>query len=80
MGEIFVKYVQPLTEDEMKQIEALKDRPIVFNEESLQTTPAMIKAFEVAANMRNRLTSKSSEYSCNAEPPVRRDESQSTGP
>ena len=45
--------IKPLTDEEKKMLEALKDRPITFDEESPESTPAMLKALEAAAMMRD---------------------------
>ncbi len=43
-----------LTEDQIAEIEAAKGKPIVYDEDSPELTPAMEKAFLVAARNRNR--------------------------
>lgn len=58
MAEVIIKDIPPLTTEDIKQLEALKDRPIEFDEDSPESTPAMLKAFEVAASMRDRLAVK----------------------
>ena len=45
---------QKLTEDQIAEIEAAKEKPIVYDEDSPELTPAMEKAFLVAARNRNR--------------------------
>ena len=55
MTEICIKEIKPLTEENRKQIESLKNREIVFDDDCPESTPAMLKAFELAAKMRDRL-------------------------
>lgn len=51
-----VKYEkgQKLTEEQVAEIEAAKEKPIVYDEDSPELTPAMEKAFMVAVKSRNR--------------------------
>ena len=55
MADICINEIGPLTEENRKEIESLKNREIVFDDECPESTPAMLKAFELAANMRDRL-------------------------
>ncbi|MCD7738717.1 MAG: hypothetical protein LUH58_06725 [Lachnospiraceae bacterium] len=45
---------QKLTEEQIRQIEAAREKDIVFDEDSPELTPAMEKAFTLAAKSRNR--------------------------
>ena len=45
---------QKLTEEQIAEIEAAKEKPIVYDEDSPELTPAMEKAFILAARNRNR--------------------------
>ena len=51
-----VKYTkgQKLTAAQITEIEAAKDKPVVYDEDSPELTPAMEKAFALAAKTRNR--------------------------
>lgn len=51
-----VKHIkgQKLTNEQIAEIEAAKSRPIVYDEDSPELTPAMEKAFALAAKTRNR--------------------------
>ena len=49
-----------LTKEQIVEIEAAKKKPIVFDEDSPELTPAMEKAFLLAARSRNRYKRKSS--------------------
>ena len=51
-----VKYTkgQQLTVEQIAEIEAAKDKPVVYDEDSPELTPAMEKAFALAAKTRNR--------------------------
>lgn len=51
-----VEYVrgQKLTKEQIAEIEAARDKPIVYDEDSPELTPAMEKAFILAAKSRNR--------------------------
>ena len=55
MADICINEIGPLTEEKRKEIESLKNREIVFDDDCPESTPAMLKAFELAANMRDRL-------------------------
>lgn len=44
---------QQPTEDQIRQIEEAAEKPIVFDEDSPELTPAMEKAFWLAAKNRN---------------------------
>ena len=44
---------QKLTEEQIKQIKEAAKREIVFDEDSPELTPAMEKAFQLAAKNRN---------------------------
>lgn len=46
---------QEATEEQIRQIESAKENPIVFDEDSPELTPAMEKAFVLAAKSRNRV-------------------------
>ena len=54
MAEILMNNIPPLTEEDYKLLEALKDRPIVYDDDSPESTPTMLKAFEASAKMRDR--------------------------
>jgi hypothetical protein len=45
---------QKLTDKQLKEIEEAKKRPIVFDEDCEELSPAMMKAFKSAAIQRNR--------------------------
>ena len=45
---------QKLTEEQIAEIEAAKEKPIVYDEDCPELTPAMEKAFLLAARNRNR--------------------------
>lgn len=51
-----VEYVkgQKLTKEQIMEIEEVKKKPIVYDEDSPELTPAMEKAFALAAKSRNR--------------------------
>lgn len=51
-----VKYVkgQKLTNEQIAEIEAAKKIPVIYDEDSPELTPAMEKAFILAAKNRNR--------------------------
>jgi len=51
-----VEYVkgQKLTKEQIMEIEEAKKKPIVYDEDSPELTPAMEKAFVLAAKSRNR--------------------------
>lgn len=51
-----VEYVkgQKLTEKQIMEIEEAKKKPIVYDEDSPELTPAMEKAFVLAVKSRNR--------------------------
>lgn len=51
-----VKHIkgQKLTNEQIDEIEAAKSKPIVYDEDSPELTPAMEKAFALAAKTRNR--------------------------
>ncbi len=51
-----VEYVkgQKLTKEQIMEIEKAKKKPIVYDEDSPELTPAMEKAFALAAKNRNR--------------------------
>lgn len=55
-----VKYTkgQKLTAEQIAEIEAAKDKPVVYDEDSPELTPAMEKAFLLAARTRNRYKEK----------------------
>ncbi|MCM1160176.1 MAG: hypothetical protein NC412_03040 [Roseburia sp.] len=42
------------TEEQLKEIEEAKKHPIVFDEDSQELSPAMMKAFKSAVIQRNR--------------------------
>ena len=44
----------PLTPEQIGRLDALKDRPIVFDEDSPALTPEAIEGFRRAARERNR--------------------------
>lgn len=46
---------QKLTEEQILEIEAARNKPIIFDEDSPELTPAMEKAFTLAAKSRNRV-------------------------
>jgi len=45
---------QKPTEQQLKEVEAAKNSPIVFDEECEELSPAMMKAFKSAVVCRNR--------------------------
>ncbi len=45
---------KPLTPEEIAELDALKDRPIVYDEDSPNLTPEMYQAFKRSAVERNR--------------------------
>lgn len=45
---------QKLTDAQLKEIEEAKTRPIVFDEDCRELSPAMMKAFKSAVIQRNR--------------------------
>ena len=45
---------QKLTEEQIAEIEAAKEKPIVYDDDCPELTPAMEKAFLLAARNRNR--------------------------
>ena len=45
---------QKLTDKQLKEIEEAKKRPIVFDEDCEELSPAMMKAFKSATIQRNR--------------------------
>ncbi len=51
-----VEYVkgQKLTKEQIMEIEEAKKKPIVYDEDSTELTPAMEKAFALVAKRRNR--------------------------
>ena len=51
-----VKHIkgQKLTNEQIAEIEAAKSKPIVYDEDSSELTPAMEKAFALAVKTRNR--------------------------
>ena len=51
-----VKYIkgQELTSEQIAEIEAAKSKPIIYDEDSPELTPAMEKAFALAVKTRNR--------------------------
>ena len=49
-----LKKNQALTEEQIKQLEAAAAKDPVYDEDSPQLTPAMEKAFRLAARSRNR--------------------------
>ena len=53
--EYTLKRGTPLTREQLEELEALKDRPIVFDEDSPELTPETIERFRLAAQDRNRL-------------------------
>ena len=44
----------PLTPEQIAQLDALKDRPIVYDEDSPRMTPEMYQAFKRSVVERNR--------------------------
>ena len=46
--------LQPLTEQEKKMIKRAKSLPIIFDEDSPESTPEMLQRFSLAAARRNR--------------------------
>lgn len=55
MADVIIKDLPPLSEETLKRLKNAQDRPIVYDEDSPETTPAMHKAFLVAARQRDRL-------------------------
>ena len=51
-----VKHIkgQKLTNEQIAEIEAAKSKPIIYDEDSPELTPAMEKAFALAVKTRNR--------------------------
>lgn len=45
---------QPLTEEEIRELEALKDRPIEFDEDCPELTPERLKRFRRVKDMPER--------------------------
>ena len=45
---------QELTKEQIAEIDAAKEKPIVYDDDSPELTPAMEKAFLLAARNRNR--------------------------
>lgn len=45
---------QELTKEQIAEIEAAREKPIVYDEDCPELTPAMEKAFLLAARSRNR--------------------------
>ncbi len=45
---------QKLTEEQLKEVEKAASRPITFDEDCPELSPAMYKAFKSAVVMRNR--------------------------
>lgn len=45
---------QPLTPEQIAMLEALKNRPIVYDEDCPESTPEVLEAFHRAAIERNR--------------------------
>lgn len=45
---------QPLTEEELKELEALKNRPITFNEDCPELTEEQLKRFRRVKDMPER--------------------------
>ena len=66
-----IKEGQKLTEEQLREIEEAKKKPIVFDEECEELSPEMMKAFRSAAGHRNRRKNcnvwreKSMEYTVN---------------
>ena len=48
-----LKRGEPLTQEQIERLDALKDRPIVFDEDSPELTPETYAAFKRAAAERN---------------------------
>ena len=48
-----LKWNEKITEHEKSMIEKVKEMPIVYDEDSPELTPAMEKAFQLAAKNRN---------------------------
>ncbi|MBO6108978.1 MAG: hypothetical protein J6P16_06210 [Eubacterium sp.] len=46
---------EELTEEQIKELEIAKNSPILYDEDSPELTPAMEKAFLLAATSRNRV-------------------------
>ena len=55
MAEIRINDIPPLTTEEIKRLKELDNRPIVYDDDCPESTPAMLKAFEVAAELRDRI-------------------------
>lgn len=49
-----IKKGQQLTEEEIREIDKAKNKPIVFDEDCEELSPAMMKAFRSAVVHRNR--------------------------
>ncbi len=52
--EFTINEADTLSEEQIKEIEEAKKKPIVFDEDAPELSPAMIKAFESAVLQRNR--------------------------
>ena len=48
----------PLTEEQIQELEEAAKRPIVYDDDSPELTPALEKALRCAAVQRNRMKSK----------------------
>ena len=57
---VIYKKGMKLTEEQIAEIEAAKEKPIVYDEDSPELTPAMEKAFMLAARSRDRYKRKTS--------------------
>ena len=53
MPEIYIKKRKPLTDAELEMVRKLDDTPVTFDEDSTESTPQMLKAFEEAARERD---------------------------
>lgn len=49
-----IKKGQPLTQEQIREIDEAKKKPIVFDEDCEELSPAMMKAFKSAVAHRNR--------------------------
>lgn len=58
MANIIIKDLPPLSDETLKRLKSVKDAPIVYDEDCPESTPAMHKAFIVAAKQRDRIKGK----------------------
>ncbi len=51
---VTLEELSPLTEEQREEIKEAAKKPIVFDEDCPELSPAMIKAFQCSVNQRNR--------------------------